>query len=117
MVGVITFGTKSYLLKLNSLVLHNQFQNKEQEFMDWMFDYNIRLFHKRYTNEQVCETNSLVSSKPVEATVNELELNSIPKETELCHEDCKNVLLQRDVLLESETIKRSSYYLPKECFN
>ena len=96
--GIIAHGLdNAHLTRLHSLLQTNQFQDQEQSFIDCMFDYYIRPFHKGYTTDsESCHTPPSVSSKTPSRSNSKEDLDYVPEEKELSHNDLKTAVLRRD---------------------
>ena len=91
LLGIIAFGMNTHITQLHSLLVSSQFEEQEQSFIDSMFDWYIRPFHKSF-NENSCNTPSKDSSRPSSAKENDQDYP--PKE--LSHKDLKQAVVKRD---------------------
>lgn len=92
LIGIISFGLHIHQNQLFNLLQSNQFKEQEQSFIDSMFDYYVRPFHKSYNTES--ETPSTASSKTTSSI--EDDFNYVPEEKELLHKDFKKAVVRRD---------------------
>ena len=93
LLGILDFGMAIHITELHSLLVSRQFQDKKNAFIDSMFDYYIRPFHKSYNPDLgSCRTPSTVFSRtdPTE------DLDYVPEEKELFHKDLKKAVVKRD---------------------
>jgi hypothetical protein len=97
LLGIIAFGKDIHKTQLHSLLNNNQFKDQEQSFIDSMFDWYIRPFHKNYTtNSESCQTPP-TSRTPSRSNSAE-DLDYVPEEKELVHKDLKKAVVKRDVV-------------------
>jgi hypothetical protein len=95
LLGIIVFGINTHITQLHSLLVSTQFKDQENYFIDSMFDYYIRPFHKSYnTDSESCHTPSSVSSR----TNSGEDLDYVPEDKELLHTDLKKAVAKRDVV-------------------
>ena len=91
--GILTYGLDDHIAQLHQLLLSEQFKDQENIFIDSMFDYYIRPFHKSYnTTSEGCHTPSSFSLHS--STSNSVEDLTVFQE--LTHSDLKKTLLKRD---------------------
>ena len=96
LLGMIAFGMDTHKTQLNSLLVSGQFEDQENDFIDSMFDYYIRPFHKSYNTD--CHTPLTISSR-ISSRSNSMEdLDYAPEEKEPLHKDLKKAVLKRDVV-------------------
>ena len=99
LLGIIVYGMATHRTQLHSLLVSRQFEDKEHAFIDSMFDYYIRPFHKSYnSNLGSCHSPSTVSSRPISRTDSTEDLDYVPEEKELFHKDFKKAVVRRDVV-------------------
>ncbi|KAJ8326386.1 hypothetical protein O5D80_005140 [Batrachochytrium dendrobatidis] len=97
LLGVIAFGMATHRTQLHSLLVSRQFKDQENAFIDSMFDYYIRPFHKNYiTDSEICHTPFAVSSGTPSRTNSAEDLGGVPEEKELLHKDLKKAVVKRD---------------------
>ena len=98
LLGIIAFGMNTHITQLYSLLHNNQFKDKEQSFIDSMFDWYIRPFHKSYnTDSESCQTPSTISSRTPSRSNSAEDLYYVPEEKELIHKDLKKAVVKRDM--------------------
>jgi hypothetical protein len=99
LLGIIAFGINSHRNQLHSLLVSKQFEEQENCFIDSMFDYYIRPFHKSYnTDSESCHTPSTVSSRTPSRSNSTEDLDYVPEEKGLVHKDLKKAVAKRDVV-------------------
>ena len=91
LLGIVAFGINTHRTQLHSLLVSSQFEEQEQPFIDSMFDWYIRPFHKSFY-ENSCNTPSKDSSRPSSAKKEDQDYQ--PKE--LSHKDLKQAVVKRD---------------------
>jgi hypothetical protein len=97
LLGIIAFGMDIHKTQLHSLLVSRQFKDQESAFIDSMFDYYIRPFHKSYTDSESCHTPTISSRNPSRSNSTE-DLDYVPEEKELLHKDLKKAVLKRDIV-------------------
>jgi hypothetical protein len=99
LLGIIAFGINTHKTQLHSLLVSRQFEDQENSFIDAMFDYYIRPFHKCYnTDSESCHTPSTVSSRTPSRSNSTEDFDYVPEEKELVHKDLKKAVAKRDVV-------------------
>ena len=94
LLGVVSFGIPSHRARLYKLLSGNQFAQNEQNFIDSMFDFYIRPFHKNYnTDSESCHTPSN-ASRP--SSRRNSDADYVPEERLLIHNDLKKAVVKRD---------------------
>ncbi|KAJ1334528.1 hypothetical protein BSLG_007683 [Batrachochytrium salamandrivorans] len=97
LLGMIAYGMDTHITQLHSLLLAKQFKDQEQFFIDSMFDFYIRPFHKSYnTDSESCHTPSTVSSRTPSRSSSTEDLDYVSEEKELFHKDLKKAVVRRD---------------------
>ncbi|KAH6569821.1 hypothetical protein BASA50_002177 [Batrachochytrium salamandrivorans] len=93
LLGMIAYGMDTHITQLHSLLLAKQFKDQEQFFIDSMFDFYIRPFHKSYnTDSESCHTPSTVSSRTPSRSSSTEDLDYVSEEKELFHKDLKKAV-------------------------
>jgi hypothetical protein len=95
LLGIIAFGMNTHITQLHSLLVSSQFEEQEQTFIDSMFDWYIRPFHKSF-NENRCNTPSKDSSRPSSRPSSAKENGQDYQPKELSHKDLKQAVVMRD---------------------
>ncbi|KAJ2986040.1 hypothetical protein HDV02_000252, partial [Globomyces sp. JEL0801] len=99
LLGIIAFGMDTHKTQLHSLLVSRQYEDQENAFIDSMFDYYIRPFHKSYnTDSESCHTPSTLSSRTPSRSNSTEDLDYVPEEKELLHKDLKKAVLKRDIV-------------------
>ena len=99
LLGIVAVGTAIHITQLHSLLVSRQFKDKERAFIDSMFDYYIRPFHKSYNKDsESCHTPFTLLSMTISRTDSKEDLDYVPEEKELFHEDLKKAVVKRDVV-------------------
>ena len=87
----------SHRTQLRNLLLHNQFADQEHTFIETMFDYYIRPFHKSYNYDLgSCNSSSPVSLGIPSRSNSDEEVEYVPEEDELFQSDFQKALVNRD---------------------
>ena len=99
LLGIIAYGMDTHITKLHSLLHNNKFKDREQSFIESMFDYYIRPFHKSYNaDSESCYAPSTISSRTPSRSISTEDLDHVPEEKELLHKDLKKAVLKRDIV-------------------
>jgi HNH endonuclease len=99
LLGITAFGINTHRTQLHSLLVSSQFEDQENSFIDSMFEYYIRPFHKSYnTDSESCHTPSTVSSRTPSRSNSVDDLHYVPELNELLHKDLKKAVVKRDVV-------------------
>lgn len=99
LLGITAFGINTHITQLHSLLVSRQFEDQENSFIDSMFDYYIRPFHKSYnTDSESCHTPSTVSSRTPSRSNSVDDLDYVPELNELLHKDLRKAVVKRDVV-------------------
>jgi hypothetical protein len=94
LLGIIVFGKDIHKTQLHSLLGSRQFEDQENAFIDSMFDYYIRPFHKSYnTGSESWHTPSTISSRTPSRSNSAEDLDYVPELKELLHKDLKNAVV------------------------
>ncbi|KAJ2987527.1 hypothetical protein HDV02_006080, partial [Globomyces sp. JEL0801] len=97
LLGIIEFGINTHRTLLHSLLVSGQFKDQEKSFIESMFDFYIRPFHKSYnTDSEGFHTPSTLSSRTPSRKNSAEDFEYIPEEKELSHKDLKKTLVRRD---------------------
>jgi hypothetical protein len=94
LVGVAKHSLDFHQIELNGLLITNQFESKECSFIESMFDYYIRPFHKSYIGSE-CKTTPTPSRRTSRANSTE-DLDYEPEERESKHQDLIKAVVKRD---------------------
>jgi hypothetical protein len=99
LLGILAFGMDNHKTQLHSLLVSRQFEGQENAFIESMFDYYIRPFHKSYnTDSESCHTPSTISSRTPSRSNSTEDFDYVPEEKELLHKDLKKAVQKRDVV-------------------
>ena len=97
LLGIIAFGIDTHITQLHSLLENNNFKDQEQAFIDSMFNWYIRPFHKSY-NDSLCHTPSKVSSRISSRIKSAEDLEYVPEGNDPDHTDLKAAVEERDAV-------------------
>jgi hypothetical protein len=106
--GIIQEGEDSHITQLHHLLATKQFTQQQEfsttsqlanpehprTFIDEMFARYIQPFHKDYSDTSTCHTP--LSSNPPSRSNSAEDLDSVPEERELTHNDFKKAVEKRD---------------------
>jgi hypothetical protein len=98
LLGLIAYGMDTHITQLYSLLNNNQFKDQELSFIDSMFDWYIRPFHKSL-NENSCHIPSKVSSRPNSRPSSAKEEDQDYLHKELSHKYLKEAVVKRDTMV------------------
>jgi hypothetical protein len=97
LMGVVEHGLHTHITQLHSLLQNNQFKDQEESFIDSLFDFYIRPFHKSYiAGSEFCQTPTTGSSRTPSRTNSAEDLDYTPEEREMSHKDLKKAVVRRD---------------------
>ena len=98
LLGIIAHGHPVHIIQLHELLITKQFKEQEQSFINAMFDYYVRPFHKSYTSSESSRTSPANSSSKSSRNNSVDDLDYVPEEKELSHDHFKRAVAKRDVV-------------------